>query len=157
MIIRTKKCKLTPAAYIKIGLMHTMRRQWWAVAFPLLGGTGLIYMGYRWWGGGLAAVGPLYGLLRLVQFYGVTKLEQNQSLFLPIRYQISSQQILVQFTTKGGMTIFWDQIQRVKRERGGYILFLNPIQFIPLYRTAFSSAEDVSFLELILKHKKLLQ
>ena len=62
----------------------------------------------------------LFGLVFtfwLVQFAGVTQLEQSKFLFNKLNYELSSQQILVKLSAKQGMPMKWDQIKRASVQR----------------------------------------
>ena len=80
MIIRTKKFQMNKSQYIKKGFFNLLIEQWW-VFIIYLGICGMYYfIPSLWWiiGGSIALF--LYLIFWLIQFFGVTQVEQSLSL-----------------------------------------------------------------------------
>ena len=89
----------------------------------------------------------------MIQFAGVTQLEQSKMLFEKLAYEITSQQILIKISTKQGMPVKWDQIKRASRNKGNFTLWINKVQVIHLPDKVFNSENERKFLETVLKRK----
>src|SRR4249920_2572421 len=114
MIIKTRNYRLDKQEYIKMALKSILLKMWWAI--PIAVGICLLYFWIPsiWWIiGGVLAYG-LFVLFWLIQFYGVTQLEQGKMLFERFSYEINSQQILLKLNAREGMPLKWDQIQRAE-------------------------------------------
>jgi hypothetical protein len=99
----------------------------------------------------------LYLLFWLVQFAGVTQLEQSKFLFNKLNYELSSQQILVKLNAKQGMPMKWDQIKRASAKKEAFLLFVSKAQLIYLPHRIFNSDNEIKFFETILKRKGYLK
>jgi hypothetical protein len=156
MIVKTKKYKLTTNTYIQLGLKNIVREQWWVflIALALMSGTFFVR---TIWFVVAANVGLLlYFLFWIIQFYGITYLEQNQLLFERLRYEISSQQIMIQLTSKQGMPIAWKQIKRATQSKSYFLLVISKAHLIYLPYKIFNSSNEIKFVETILKRKALI-
>ncbi len=156
MIVKTKKYKLTTNTYIQLGLKNIVREQWWVflIALALMSGTFFVK---TIWFVVAANVGLLlYFLFWIIQFYGITYLEQNQLLFERLRYEISSQQIMIQLTSKQGMPIAWKQIKRATQSKNYFLLVISKAHLIYLPYKIFNSSNEIKFVETILKRKALI-
>jgi len=110
-----------------------------------------------WWiFGGLLAYG-LYVLFWLIQFYGVTQLDQGKMLFERFAYEITSQQVVMKLNAREGMPLKWDQIKRAKAGKDYYLLFVNKAQLIHLPFKIFNTENERKFLASILKTKGLIK
>ncbi|OJW66920.1 MAG: hypothetical protein BGO68_01700 [Candidatus Amoebophilus sp. 36-38] len=157
MIIRTKKYKLPNRVYILLGMKNIIREQWWVflIAIGILSGTFFIK---TIWFVIIATVGLiLYFLFWLIQFYGVTQLEQNQLIFERLGYEITSQQIMMQINTKQGMPILWEQVKRASQGKDYFLLVITKSHLIQLPYKIFNSKNEVKFVETILKRRGLLK
>lgn len=156
MIIRTKKYQLPINTYIQLGLKNIIREQWWVLLVALFIMSGSFFVHTIWFvlGANIALV--LYFLFWIIQFYGITYLEQNQLLFERLRYEISSQQITVQVTSRHGMPIAWNQVRRVIRGKESFLLVVSKAHLIYLPHAIFNSKYEIKFLETVLKRKGLL-
>ena len=156
MTISTKKAELQRNTYIKLALLHLLRRQWWVGALAVLLTAAIRHLGWGRW----AIVPPilllLYFLFWLVQFYGVTVVEDSAFIFDKMSYQINSQQIILQLTPKQGMAIAWDQIKAAKAREKGFVLFLSAAQLIYLPHRIFKGEHEIRFVLMLLKRKKLI-
>lgn len=156
MIIKTKKYKLPTSTYVQLGLKNIIREQWWVFLIALAIMSGTFFIRTIWFV--LAAnIGLLfYFLFWVIQFYGITYLEQNQLLFDRLRYEISSQQIVMQVTSKQGMPIAWNQVKRAIRQKDAFLLVISKAHLIYWPHKIFNSNHEVKFVETVLKRKGLL-
>ncbi|MEL6607019.1 MAG: hypothetical protein AAFP88_02085 [Bacteroidota bacterium] len=156
MIVKTKKYKLTTNIYVQLGLKNILREQWWVFLIALAIMSGTFFIKTIWFV--LAAnIGLLiYFLFWVIQFYGITYLEQNQLLFERLRYEISSQQIIMQVTSKQGMPIAWDQVKRAIRQKNAFLLVISKAHLVYWPHKIFNSTHEIKFVETILKRKGLL-
>lgn len=97
----------------------------------------------------------LYWVFWLIQFAGVTQMEQNKVIFEKMSYEIDSRQILMKLNTKQGMPIKWDMIKKAEITKDAFILTMSKAQFIHLPFKIFNSDNEKKFLETILKRKEL--
>ncbi len=81
MIVKTKKYALDKKAYMKAGLKNVLSDQWWVflIAIAISAMTFVVPSNW-WWIGALIAL-TLYILFWVIQFAGVTQLEQSKMLF----------------------------------------------------------------------------
>jgi hypothetical protein len=98
----------------------------------------------------------LYFLFWVIQFYGITYLEQNKLLFERLRYEISNQHIMIQLTSKQGMPISWKQIKRAKQGKDYFLLVISKAHLISLPYKIFNSNHEIKLMETILKRKALI-
>ncbi len=157
MIIKTKNYRLDKQEYIKMALKSILLKMWWAI--PIAVGICLLYLWIPsiWWIiGGVLAYG-LFVLFWLIQFYGVTQLEQGKMLFERFSYEINSQQILMKLNAREGMPLKWDQIQRVELGKDYFLLFVNKAQLIHLPFKIFNTENERKFLTSILRTKGLIK
>ena len=98
----------------------------------------------------------LYFSFWVIQFYGITYLEQNKLLFERLRYEISSQHIMIQLTSKQGMPIAWEQVKRATQGKDYFLLVISKAHLIHLPYKIFNSKHEIKFVETILKRKTLI-
>ncbi len=156
MIVKTKKYKLPTNTYVQLGLKNILREQWWVFLIALAVMSGTFWVPTVWWAVVTGAGLLLYFLFWVVQFYGVTYLEQNQLLFDRLSYEISSPQIVMQVSTKQGMPIGWDQVKRVIKQKNAFLLVISKAHLIYWPYKIFNSQHEVKFVETLLKRKGLL-
>jgi YcxB-like protein len=157
MIVKTRNYRLDKQEYIKMALKSILLKMWWAI--PIAVAICLLYFWVAsvWWIiGGVLAYG-LFVLFWLIQFYGVTQLEQGKMLFERFSYEINSQQILMKLNAREGMPLKWDQIQRAEIGKDYYLLFVNKAQLIHLPFKIFNTENERKFLVSILKTKGLIK
>ncbi len=153
MIVKTKRYQLTNNTYIKIGMMNILREQWWVFLIALaISSMIFVIHSHWWWIGSLIAL-ILYGLFWLIQFAGVSQLDQNKVMFEKFIYEITSQQILMKLNVKQGMPVKWETIKRASKTKKAFLLIISKAQFIYLPLKVFNSENDIKFLESILKRK----
>jgi hypothetical protein len=153
MIVRTRKYKLPTGKYIRIALAGVIRQQWWV--FLIVGAImcGAFFVWSHWWITGALIAYALYLLFWLIQFAGITQLEQGKVLFERLSYEITSQQILIKLTSKQGMPVKWEQVKRARKTKDAFVLFLSKVQLIHLPFKIFNSDAERKFLETVLKRK----
>jgi hypothetical protein len=157
MIVKTKKYKLETGKYIKLALAGVIRQQWWVILIALGIMLGSLIIWSHWWITGAIIAYGLYILFWVIQFAGITQMEQGKVLFDKLSYEITSQQILIKLNTKQGMPIKWDQIKRAKKAKDGFILWMSKVQLIYFPFKVFNSENERKFLETILKRKEYLK
>lgn len=157
MTIKTKKYQLTTNTFIRIGMAGVLRSQWWVALIAIA----IISMNFVipsiWWiiGGIVGYV--LYLLFWLIQFGGLSQMEQGKFLFEKLSYEINSQQILLKLNPKQGMPIKWEQVKRALKGKDYFVMYLSKVQFIYLPHKVFNTENDRKFLETILKRKGFLK
>lgn len=154
MIVKTKKYKLETGKYIKIALAGVIRQQWWVILIALGIMAGSLIIWSHWWITGALIAYGLYILFWVIQFAGITQLEQGKVLFEKLSYEITSQQILIKLNTKQGMPIKWEQIKRAKKTKSGFVLWMSKVQIIYFPFKVFNTENERKFLETILKRKE---
>lgn len=157
MIVKTRNYRLEKSDYIKMALFHVLKQQWYAVPAALAICLLYLWVPSFWWiFGGIFAYG-LFILFWLIQFYGVTQLDQGKMLFERFSYEITSQQIVMKLNAREGMPLKWDQIKRAYQGKDYYLLFVNKAQLIHLPYKIFNTENERKFLASILKTKGLLK
>lgn len=98
----------------------------------------------------------LYLLFWVIQFTGITQLEQYKPMFEKYIYEIDSRQILMKMNQKEGGVMKWDMIKECYKEKDAYVMVLSRGQFIYLPFTVFNSEHDLKMMERVLKQKELI-
>ena len=153
MIVKTKKYKLETGTYIKEAMINILQKQWWVSLIVVALCSGYFIVPNVWWFWGTAIAVILYLLFWLIQFTGVTQLEQSKILFEKLAYEISSQQVMIKLSSKQGMPINWDQIKSAKVNKERILLVVNNAQLIYLPAKIFKTENERKFVETILKRK----
>jgi YcxB-like protein len=156
MIVKTKRYQLTTGTYLQFGLKNIIWEQWWVFLIALFLMSGTFVFKTIWFVIGANIGLLLYFLFWIIQFYGITYLEQNQPLFERLCYEISSQQIMIQLTSKQGMPIAWEQIKRATKGKDYFLLVISKVHLIHLPYKIFNSNHEIKFVETILKRKALI-
>ena len=157
MIVKTKRYQLTPNTYIKIGLLNILKEQWWVFLIAIaISSMIFVIHSHWWWIGSLIAL-VLYGLFWLIQFAGVSQLDQNKIMFEKFIYEITSQQILMKLNVKQGMPIKWETVKKAQKTKNAFLLVVSKAQFIYLPFRVFNSENEIKFVESILKRKGYLK
>lgn len=157
MIVKTKKYKLPTKTYIMTALTAVLKQQWWVGLIYLAICAGYLLIPNWWWIIGATIALSLYLLFWLIQFAGVTQLEQGKFMFQKMSYEITSQQILLKLNAKQGMPMKWDQIKRAKIGKDHFVLFASKAQLLYFPFKIFNSDNEVRFVETILKRKGLVK
>lgn len=153
MIVKTKKYKLPTKTFILHGMKGVFRQQWWVVLIVLALMSPYFFIPSHWWITGALIAYVLYAVFWLIQFAGVTQLEQGKFLFEKLSYEISSQQILVKLNPKQGMPVKWNQIKRAKIGKDYFILKMSKVQFFYWPFKIFNTDNDRKFVESVLRRK----
>lgn len=156
MIVKTKRYKLETGTYIKMGLTNVLKEQWWVILIAVAIACGYFWIASWWWISMAILAYVLYLLFWVIQFAGVTQMEQNKVMFEKLAYEIDSRQILMKLNAKQGMPINWGMIKRAQITKDAYILTMSKAQFIHLPFKIFNSDNDKRFIETILKRKGLI-
>ncbi len=153
MIVKTKKYQMTTGTYIKIAFANLVKQQWWVLLIYLAICAGYFWIDTWWWviGGSIALA--LYALFWLIQFAGISQLEQGKFMFEKLAYEITSQQVLIKLNTKQGMPMKWENIKSAKMGKDAFILTINKAQLIHLPFRIFNSQNEIKFIETVLKRK----
>ncbi len=157
MIVRTKKYKLPTKKYIGIAFKGVLKQQWWVILIYLAICAGYFWIPNNWWIIGPSIALVLYFLFWLIQFAGVTQLEQGKFMFEKLSYEITSQQIMLKISANQGMPIKWDQIKRASKRKDDFVLFLSKAQLIHLPFKIFNNKNEISFIETVLKRKSYIK
>ncbi|MCG8340922.1 MAG: YcxB family protein [Cytophagales bacterium] len=157
MLVKTKKYKLANNTYIKLGMKNIIREQWWVFLIALAIASGTLFIHTYWFIMGAAIGLFLYFLFWLIQFYGITQLEENRIIFEKLSYEITSHQVLVQLSAKQGMPIPWSQIKRASQGKDYFLLVVSKGQLIHLPHKIFNSKHEIKFVETILKRKGFIK
>jgi len=157
MIVKTRNYRLEKKDYRRMALKNILREQWWVGLIVLAICLGFVWIQSIWWFI-VAFIGAgLYLLFWVIQFYGVTQLEQGKMLFEKFSYEISSQQIIMKLNAREGMPMKWDQIKKANLGEDSFVLFVNKAQLIHLPFKIFNSENERKFLISILRNKGLLK
>ena len=157
MIVKTKKYKLETGTYVKEAMTNVLIKQWWVGLIVIALCSGYFIIPNLWWFWGTTIALIIYLLFWVIQFTGVTQLEQSKILFEKLSYEISSQQVLIKLTSKQGMPIKWDQIKSAKINKKRIVLVVNMAQMVYLPFTVFKTENERKFVETILKRKGYLK
>ena len=153
MIVRTKKYQLPTKKYIGVAFRAVLKQQWWVFVIYLAICAGYVWIPNHWWITGASIALALYLLFWLIQFAGVTQLEQGKFMFQKLSYEISSQQILIKLNSKQGMPLKWDQIKRAKKGKEAFTFFMSKAQLVHLPFKVFNNDNEIRFIETVLKRK----
>ncbi len=158
MIISTKKYQFSTQTYIRFAFTSVMKEFWWAWAVPVV--ILLIPVFYRpalWWCVSIALLlSILYVLFWLIQFVGVTQMEQSKFLFQKLSYDISSKHLLIKLNQREGMPLAWNNIKKIQKGKDYFLLIISRGQMIHLPFHIFKTENELKFVETILKRKNLL-
>lgn len=153
MIVKTKKYALNKKAYRKAGMRNVLREQWWVVLIALAISSMTFIIPSNWWWIGALSAFVLYLLFWLIQFAGVTQLEQSKMLFEKLSYEIDSRQVLIKMNSKQGMPLKWEQIKRAWMDKDQFVLVVNKAQLMLFPFNVFKTQNEIKFVETILKRK----
>lgn len=153
MIVKTKKYALDKKAYMKAGLKNVLTEQWWVFLIAIaISAMAFVIPSNWWWIGALIAL-TLYILFWVIQFAGVTQLEQSKMLFEKLSYEIDSRQILIKLNSKQGMPMKWEQIKKAWIDKNQIVLVVSKAQLMLFPHNVFKTQNEVKFVETILKRK----
>jgi len=138
-------------------MRNILKQQWWVglIVIALASMTFVIPSNW-WWIGTLIAL-VLYILFWLIQFTGVTQLEQSKMLFDKLSYEIDSRQVMIKMSSKQGMPMQWDQIKTAWIDKKQIVLIVNKAQFMLFPFKVFKTENEIKFVQTILKRKGLIK
>jgi hypothetical protein len=111
-----------------------------------------------WWWVSMALLAyGLYWLFWVIQFAGVTQMEQNKVMFEKLAYEIDSRQVLMKVSANQGMPVKWEMIKKAQIKKDAFVLVMSKAQFIHLPFKLFKSENEIKFIETILKRKGYLK
>tara|TARA_Y100000590_G_scaffold157664_1_gene181131 strand:- start:182 stop:628 length:447 start_codon:yes stop_codon:yes gene_type:complete len=139
--------------YIRKGFYNLLLEQWWVILIYLLVCSMNFYIPSIWWIIGSSIALILYVLFWLIQFFGVTQVEQSSYMFERLSYEISSNQIMMKINNKQGMPIKWDTVKKVKIQKDCFLFKLNIVQFIIFPYKVFNNENEIRFIKSILNRK----
>lgn len=157
MIVKTKKYQMPKGKYIGLAFKNLIRDQWWVALIYLAICAGYVWIPNHWWITGATIALTLYVLFWLIQFAGISQLEQGKFMFEKLGYEINSQQILIKLNTKQGMPMKWDQVKRASAGKNEFVLTINKAQLIHLPHRIFNTQNEIKFVETILKRKGFIK
>lgn len=158
MIVKTKKYKLENEKYIALAMKNALLSWWWALLVPVaLAACTFLIPSTPWFYISAIILLVLYLLFWLIQFSGVTQLEQFKVLFDKLAYEIDSRQILIKLDARQGMPITWDKIKTAKVNKDGFLFIVTKAQLIYLPFKVFNNQNDIKFVESVMKRKGLLK
>lgn len=157
MIVKTKKYKLPTGTYIKLALKNVLLEQWWVIPIALAIASGAFFIFSWWWIIGAVVGYGLYVLFWLIQFAGVTQLDQSKILFEKLSYEINSQQILIKVNPRQGMPIKWENVRKAIIGKDYFLFIITKAQLIHLPFKIFNTEHERKFIETILRRKGYLK
>ncbi len=161
--IRTKRYALDTKKYIWLAMKQFFKAQmkWLLLPLFLLMVNAIISLTGVYpniWIYVVIIVGVLlYILFWLIQFTGITQLEQYKPMFDKYIYEIDQRQILMKINAKEGGVMKWDMIKEAYKDKEAYILVMSRGQFIYLPYTIFNSDHDTKLFDRILRQKGLIE
>ena len=138
-------------------MRNVLQQQWWVVLIVLAISSMTFVVPSNWWWIGALIAFVLYLLFWLIQFMGVTQLEQSKMLFEKLSYEIDSRQILIKLSSKQGMPMKWDQIKKAWMDKKQFVLVINKAQMILFPFKVFKTENEKKVVETILKRKGYLK
>lgn len=156
---KTKKYKLETKTYVWMALKGVLLKFWWAFLVPVA--IVLISVpfpqAFGWCLGIAIVLTVLWVVFWVIQFTGITQMEQYKFLFERVNYELNTHQILIKLNAKQGMPITWDKIQLARKGKDHYYFSLSLAQFIYLPFEIFKNENDIKFVDTVLKRKNLLK
>ena len=142
---------------MKAGLRNVMMDQWWVFLIVIAISSMTFVISSNWWWIGALIALTIYVLFWVIQFAGVTQLEQSKQLFEKLSYEIDSRQILIKLNSKQGMPMKWEQVKRAWVDKKQFVLVINKAQMMLFPFTVFKTQNEVKFVETILKRKGFIK
>lgn len=143
--------------YVKIAFGNLIKDQWWVLLIYLAICAGFFWIPNHWWITGASIALLLYILFWLIQFAGISQLEEGKFMFEKLSYEINSQQILMKLNPKQGMPMKWEMIKTASVGKNSFILKVNKAQLIHLPFRIFNTQNEIKFVETILKRKGFIK
>jgi len=161
--VRTKKYALPTKKYTRLALSHLVKDQlkWVWIPVALIIGNVILNVTDTYpniWIYIMIVIGVLlYALFWVIQFVGVTQLEQYKPMFEKYQYEIDPRQIILKINQKEGGVMKWEQIQSAYQDKEGFVLVISRGQFLYFPYSIFNSEHDQKIVARILKQKNLLK
>ncbi|GAB2791847.1 hypothetical protein GCM10027275_40870 [Rhabdobacter roseus] len=161
--VRTKKYALGTKKYISLAMRHFLKSQlkWGLIPLALILINAIVSLTGLYpniWIYVTILVGVvLYLLFWVIQFTGITQLEQYKPMFEKFMYEIDNRQILMKMNQKEGGVMKWEQIKEAYKDKEAYVLVISRGQFIYLPYNIFNSEHDMKVFDRILKQKELIK
>ncbi|ROT47477.1 YcxB family protein [Candidatus Cardinium hertigii] len=157
MIVKTKKYKVPAILYIRLGIQNILRIQWWIVPLLVLFMSGTFLIPTIWFAVGGMICFICYLLFWVIQFYGLTQLEENRPMFERITYEINNQYLIMQVNPKQGMSIPWIDLTKAYKKKEYFLLVRSKVQFFYLPFKIFNGDNEIKFFTTVLQRKGLLK
>ncbi len=142
---------------MRAGMRNVLQQQWWVFLIVLAISSMTFVIPSNWWWIGSLIAFVLYLLFWVIQFAGVTQLEQSKMLFDRLSYEIDSRQILIKIDSKRGMPMKWDMIKKAWMDKNQFVLVVNKAQMMMFPFNVFKTQNEVKFVETILRRKGLIK
>ncbi|GAA4435122.1 hypothetical protein GCM10023091_11050 [Ravibacter arvi] len=161
--VRTKKYALPTKKYTRLALKHLFQAQmkWALIPLALIIGNVALNLTKAYpnvWIYVVIVIGVLlYILFWVIQFMGITQLEQYKPMFEKYQYEIDPRQIFMKINQKEGGVMKWEQIQSAYKDPEGFVLVISRGQFLYLPFHIFNSEHDLKIMGRILKQKNLIK
>ena len=157
MTVKTRKYALPKRRYLHLAYIGFLQKQgkWILMAYVVLN-TGIFIWFSWWWLIGSTSALLMYLLFWLLQFKGVTYLEQFKLLFDRLSYEIDSRQIIIKLNTREGMPIPWAKVKRARVQGDGFVFYLSTAQIIYLPFKVFQSNHEIKVIEALLRRKQYI-
>ena len=158
MIVKTRKYALPKKRYILLAFIGFLYKQGlWMLPIYLALNTGLFLWSSWWWLIGSTILLILYLLFWLIQFAGITQLEQFKVFFQKLSYEIDTKQILIKLNVKEGMPVPWSKVKSARMRSDGFIFHLSVAQIIYLPFKIFHSQHEIKVVETLLRRRNYLE
>lgn len=161
--VRTKKYALPTKKYTRLALKHLVKEQlkWALIPVALIIGNIILNVTGTYpniWIYVMIVIGVLlYVLFWVIQFVGITQLEQYKPMFERYQYEIDPRQIIMKINPKEGGVMKWEQIKSVYKEKDGFVMVISRGQFLYLPYNIFNSDHDLKIVTRILKQKNYIK
>ena len=102
-------------------MINILKQQWWVVLIAIAIACGYFFIPSWWWISMAILAYVLYLLFWVIQFAGVSQMEQNQVMFERLSYEIDSRQVLLKINAKQGMPVKWEMIKRAEIKKDAFV------------------------------------
>lgn len=152
MRVSTKYFSLPVRIYVKECFLNGIKSQWY-ISFLLLSGIAAgVWFKMLWLIITASILEVLYLCFWLLQFYAVQYIPQNQIMFKKMYYEFFDDKILMHLDAKMCAQFFWSFVQKVKRRKKYYVLFLSKAQIIYVPKDSFNSQFELNMFDVLLKN-----
>ena len=157
MLVKTRKYALSKKRYLRLVYVGFLQKHgiWILLAYALLN-AGVFLWPSWWWAVASTVALLLYLLFWLLQFKGVTYLEQFKMFFERLSYEIDSRQIMIKLSAREGMPVPWTKIKRARMGNDGFVFYLNVAQIIHIPFKVFHSDHEIKVVETLLRRKQYI-